>query len=260
MNAPIWTTVLQPEPIRLPNNGSKDTPPTIYEWSGRIVVDSLDLAYYLCVSHDRLLAAWDALMQSADDPAWTATHYLPRTERFGLREGKPYHERDVMLTQEVTKLVIGAVSRKKVSSAAAVFEDAAACGTVVREPSRRASDIVKGEPARARARIAERSANGTNCADGDEATLALDDARWNGVRFEIVRPTVRNPAGTGRAWECKAYRINSYGHHQLSAVPAFDVRKQQWIEDQFVTIPDVLLVSLTAVTDHETLSREVADE
>lgn len=156
MNALIWTTVLQPEPIRLPNNGSKDIPPTVYEWFGRVVVDSHDLAYYLSVSHDRLLAIWDALMRSADDTAWTATHYLPRTERFGLRDGKPYHERDVMLTQEVAKLVIGEVSRRKSSAAIAVFEDAATRGTIVREPSRRASDIVKGEPARAMVRIALR--------------------------------------------------------------------------------------------------------
>lgn len=253
MNAPIWTTVLQPEPIRLPNNGSKTAPPTVYEHFGRVVVDSQDLAYFIGVPHDRLVHAWDRVISAADTD-WRATHYLPRTETFGTRAGKPYHNRDVRLTREAAQLALLRINKKKSGAAIAVFEAAEAQGLIVKEPSRRASDILAAAAAQAHARVRERASNGTNCADGDEAQFALDDERWAGIRVEIVRPTVRNPAGEGRAWECKAHRFDDRGFPRLTPVPAYDVRSQAWVHDQFVTIPDALLVSLTAVSDQQDLS------
>lgn len=259
MKALIWKTVLQPEPQRLPNNGSKTVSPMVYEHFGRVVVDSQDLAYFIGVSQDRLVQAWDRVI-SAADPDWRATHYLPRTETFGIRAGKPYHNRDVRMTREAAQLALQRINKKKANAAIAIFEAAEAQGRIVREPSRRASDIRAAEAAQARSRVHERTANGTNCADGDEAEVALDDDRWTGIRFEIIRPTVRNPAGDGQAWECKAYRVDARGYHQLVPVPAFDVRSQTWVRDQFVTIPDALLTSLTAAEDRQLLSERGCHE
>lgn len=248
MSIPIWTTVLQPEPRRLPNNGSKTIAPTVYEWSGRVVVDSQDLAYFIGVAHDRLLQAWDRVMLIADRP-WKARHYLPLTERYGMRGGKPFHERDVRLTQEATEAALAIFNKKKTGAAVAIFEGAAARGTVIREESRKLSDLIAAMPAKARARIEQRQSDKTNCAAGDEAQLTVEDERWRAVRFEVIRATTRHPDGYGPSWECHAFGVDERGGQLSKRVPAFDVARQEWSADRFVTIPDSLLNSITAAED-----------